>query len=500
MAGQNSFPSDARPLQALLQPSSIAVVGASADPRSFGGFVLGNLRRFGYAGALHLVSRSSDDIDGLRCVRTVAELPDALDLAVLAIPETGVLDALQTLAGKGCRAAVLFASGYAETGDEGRGRQEVLAALARDSGMLLLGPNCMGFTNYQHAVPLTFEALAPNPAAGQPGIGVLAQSGAMAANLRDAFLGRGLVVPCVCSTGNEASVTVEDVLAHYLADAQIRVVALYAEQIRRPQLFLRLARQARAAGKPIVLLMPGRSARAREAAASHTGALASDDRVFDGVCRQAGAIRAASIEEAFETAATFATQPRLTGNRVAVLTTAGGWGVVTADAIHRSDLELLALPDDLRAAIDEKLPPRWSRNNPIDFAGAETRDTIPEVLDLVTAHPEVDAVVMLGLGIQSNQARLMRTGAFYPDHGLERIVAYHERQDARFAQAAAEASARTGKPVLIATELAYADPDNAGPRTVRETGRLCYLSSERAVRALEHVWHDARHRARRAGS
>ena len=222
--------------------------------------------------------------------------------------------------------------------------------------------------------------------------------------------------------------------------------------------------------------------------------------MFDGVCRQAGAIRAASIEEAFETAATFATQSRLTGSRVAVLTTAGGWGVVTADAIHRSDLELLALPDDLRAAIDEKLPPRWSRNNPIDFAGAETRDTIPEVLDLVTAHPEVDAVVMLGLGIQSNQARLMRTGAFYPDHGLERIVAYHERQDARFAQAAAEASARTGKPVLIATELAYADPDNAGPRTVRETGRLCYLSSERAVRALEHVWHDARHRARRAGS
>jgi hypothetical protein len=109
-------------------------------------------------------------------------------------------------------------------------------------------------------------------------------------------------------------------------------------------------------------------------------------------------------------------------------------------------------------------------------------------------------VVMLGLGIQSNQARLMREGPFYPDHGLERIVAYHERQDARFAQAAAEASTRAGKPVLVATELAFADPGNAGPRAVRDSGRLCYLSADRAVRALEHCWHDARHRARRAAS
>jgi acetyltransferase len=125
-----------------------------------------------------------------------------------------------------------------------------------------------------------------------------------------------------------------------------------------------------------------------------------------------------------------------------VLTTAGGWGVVTADAILRTGvLELMALPDDLRAAIDEKLPPRWSRNNPIDFAGGETRDTIPEVMEMVAAHPAVDAIVYLGLGIQSNQARLMRDGPFHPDHGLERIVEYHERQDA-----ASRAAARSRMP------------------------------------------------------
>ena len=171
--------------------------------------------------------------------------------------------------------------------------------------------------------------------------------------------------------------------------------------------------------------------------------------------------------------------------------------MVPADALARSELELVDLPDDLRTTIDAKLPPRWSRNNPIYLAGGETRDTIPEVLAMVAEHPAVDAVVYLGLGIQSNQARMMRDGPFYPGDGLERIVAYHERQDARFARVAADVSEATGKPVLTATELAIASPDNPGPRTVRETGRLCYAASTRAVSALEHLWRYARWRRRR---
>jgi acetyltransferase len=215
------------------------------------------------------------------------------------------------------------------------------------------------------------------------------------------------------------------------------------------------------------------------------------------MCRQAGIVRASTIESAYEAAATFATQPLPKGNRVVVLTTAGGWGVVTADAISRSSLDLTPLPEDLRAALDAKLPPRWSRGNPVDLAGAETRDTIPEVIDLIAGHPDVDALLYLGIGIQSNQAHLMRAGRFYPDHGLERIVDYHERQDARFAQAAAEASERYGKPVLVATELAVTHPDNAGPAAVRATGRVCYASANRAVTALDHLWSYARHRQTR---
>jgi acetyltransferase len=187
-----------------------------------------------------------------------------------------------------------------------------------------------------------------------------------------------------------------------------------------------------------------------------------------------------------------------------VLTTAGGWGVVTADAITRDrDLRLLPLPEDLLAAIDAKLPARWSRNNPVDCAGGETRDTIPEVMEAIATHPDVHAVVYLGLGIQSNQARMMREGRYFPGQGasdLERIVTYHERQDVRFAEAADELSRRTGKPILTATELSVTDPANPGPAAVRASGRLCYASANRAVAALGHLYRDARHRARRRHS
>ena len=157
------------------------------------------------------------------------------------------------------------------------------------------------------------------------------------------------------------------------------------------------------------------------------------------------------------------------------------------------------MPEDLLAAIDEHLPPRWSRNNPVDCAGGETRDTIPTIMRLIAEHPAVDSIVYLCLGIQSNQARLMREGRFHPDHGLDRIVEYHERQDRRFAEAAAELSAATGKPILVATELAVADPDNAGPAAVRGTGRLCYPTGDRAVAALGHLYRYARHRERHRG-
>lgn len=180
-----------------------------------------------------------------------------------------------------------------------------------------------------------------------------------------------------------------------------------------------------------------------------------------------------------------------------IFTSVGGWGVLAADACAEVGLELIPLPESIRKAIDERVPARWSRGNPIDLAGGETRDTIPEILDLLCAHPDVDAVIHLGLGIQSATAGLFRRGRFFPEHGLERMAGFHERQDQRYVEAGIEASRRHGKPVLVATELVASNPENPGPATLRAHGRLCYPSAHRAVRALGALvrWSETRERA-----
>jgi acetyltransferase len=216
------------------------------------------------------------------------------------------------------------------------------------------------------------------------------------------------------------------------------------------------------------------------------------------MCRQAGVTRAVSAEQAFELAATLSSHPLPKGPRTAVVTLAGGWGVLAADAISRTALELVPLPRMLREEIDRRLPPRWSRRNPIDLAGGERRDTVPEVLDIVAGHEAVDAVLFVGFGIQANTAKFIRASPHFPAHGLDRIARFHESQDIRYALAAAEVSDRFGKPVLSVTELAVTDPTNAAVATVRGTGRLCYPSVERAVAALDHAWRYQRYRDRRA--
>ena len=223
--------------------------------------------------------------------------------------------------------------------------------------------------------------------------------------------------------------------------------------------------------------------------------MASNDKIFDSVCFSTGATRVDDVERAFDVAATFATQPLPNGTKTIVLTTIGGWGVVTSDTMHaEGELDLIKLPRDLESEISKLLPQRWSKNNPIDCAGGETRETVIEIMRLVANNDAVDAIIFLGIGIQSNQARMMREGQFFPNHQLERIVNYHERQDTMYAKAAAELSVETMKPILVATELAIADPKNPGVVAVQETGRLCYASGQRAARALSDVYRYAKWR------
>ena len=479
--------------RALFEPRGVVVAGASSHPGKFGFVAFHNILRHEYPGAVFATNLEGGEILGRRALTSIDELPEnTADLVFVCTPASANLELLKACAAKGISAAFVTSAGYGEAGEEGRAAERELVELARDLGMLLVGPNGQGVVSTPAS--LCAQIVAPYPPPGA--IAIVSQSGNFVSSFQNYAVQTGVGVSRAVSAGNAAAVTVPDFLEYFASDDETAVALAYVEGVTDGRGFFERIR-AVARRKPLVLLKGGLTAGGQRAAASHTGALASDERIFDGMCRQAGATRPGTVEEAFEAAATFATQPLPRGPRVAVLTTAGGWGVVTADAVIRAGLELVPLPDDLRAAIDAKLPPRWSRNNPVDLAGAETRDTIPEVMELIAAHDAVDAVVYLGLGIQSNQARLMRTGPFYPEHGLERIVAYHERQDERFARAAADISQATGKPILTATELAVADRDNAGPRAVRATGRVCYASSNRAVTALAHLWAYARFRLRR---
>ncbi|MCU1428590.1 MAG: putative acyl-CoA synthetase [Actinomycetia bacterium] len=493
-AAPRARPSDAA-FQALFDPRGVVVAGASSHPGKFGFVALHNVLAHGYAGAVGATNLEGTSVLGVATVRSIDELPDGpWDLVFVCTPAGANVELLRACARRGIRAAFLTSAGYGEAGDAGKRAESDLVALCDELGILLAGPNGQGVVSTPSS--LCAQIVAPYPPRGR--IAVASQSGNFVSSFLNWSRQTGVGVSRAVSAGNAAAVSVADYLDFYAADDASAVSLAYVEGISDGRAFFERLREV-TQRKPVVLVKGGATAGGQRAAASHTGSLASDDRVFDGLCNQVGATRTATVEEAFEAAATFATQPLPRGPRTVVVTTAGGWGVVTADAITRSELELVALPDDLKAQIDEKLPPRWSRNNPIDLAGGETRDTIPEVLELVARHPDVDAIVYLGLGIQSNQARLMREGRFYPDHGLERIVSYHERQDERFARAAAAISDATGKPILTATELAVAAPDNPGPATVRETGRLCYASANRAVTALEHLWRYARHRQRREG-
>lgn len=360
-------------------------------------------------------------------------------------------------------------------------------ALAEELELVVAGPNGQGVVSTP--VSMCAQIVAPDAPPGR--VAIASQSG----NLVSSFLNlahlSGVGISRAVAAGNAAQVGIVDYLEWFADDPETAVSVVYMENIDDGREFLERVRPL-AARKPIVVVKGGASAAGARAAASHTGALASDDRVFDGLARQAGLVRARDLEEAFEAAATLATQPLPAGNRVVVVTTAGGWGVAAVDAMAGTTLDPVALPADLRSAVDAELPPRWSRANPVDMAGGETRDTVPRVLELVAGHPDVDAVVFLGLGIQSNTAAMMRDGPFHPDHGLGRIVEYHERQDTRYAEAAVEISARTGTPILAATELAFTRPDNPGPATLRALGRLCHASAGRAVRSLDLL---ARHAA-----
>jgi acetyltransferase len=464
----------------LFHPRGVIVAGVSGHPGKFGFVTFHNLLRCDYRGEVYGVKPDGAEVLGRSTYTSVEDVPaDSADLVVVCTPSKANVDLLRACAKKGVRAAFVTSAGYAEAGEEGRAAQGELVELAEELGMLLIGPNGQGVISTPES--MCAQIVAPNPPPGR--IGVASQSGNLVSSYLNYAVATGVGISKAVSLGNSAQTGLAEMLEYFAVDADTDVALTYVEGIADGRRFRRAAERL-TASKPLVLVKGGARAEGQKAAASHTGALASDDRIFDGLCRQLGVLRAPTIEEAFEWAATLATQPLPNGRRTVIFTSVGGWGVLAADACAAAGLELIDLPESILEAIDARVPARWSRSNPIDLAGGETRDTIPEVLDLLCAHPDVDAVIHLGLGIQASTANLFRTGRYYPDHGLERISGFHEKQDRRYVEAGIEASLKHGKPVLSVTELVASNPENPAPAALREHGRICYPSAHRAVRAL----------------
>lgn len=469
----------------LFYPRGIVIAGVSSHPGKFGFSSLHNLLCHGYEGEIFPVSRDGALVLDRPTYCDVAELPPGrADLAFLCTPAVANIETLRSCARIGVRAAFIVSGGYSEAGEAGAVAERELVEVARELGIVLAGPNGQGLVST--AVKMCAAIVPPYPPPGR--ISAVSQSGNILSSYMNYGQLTGIGFSKAVSAGNGASLGLGDYVEYFAEDPDTAVALAYLEGLRDGRDFVRRA-MACTRRKPLVLLKGGVTSRGQKAASSHTGSLASNDRIFSGICRQAGIARAETVEEAYEVAATFATQPLPRGNRVVILTAAGGWGVLCADACVRAGLDLIALPEDLRARIDAVLPARWSRNNPVDMAGGETRETIPELLDCIAGHDGVDAVIYLGLGIQAAQAHVMKSSPFYPGHGLDRIAEFHERQDRRYAEAASAASARHDKPVLCATELVYTDRayGNSAPLAVAESGRLCYPSAHRAVGALAHL-------------
>src|SRR3954454_6342740 len=380
----------------LLRPRSVAIVGVSPDPGHPGSTVLANLERCRFEGAIHLVSRSRAEFAGRACVPSIDELPFGVDVAVLVVPQAIVIDAIGALGRRGVGAAIVFASGYAEMGGAGRAEQQKLTAAARAANVAVLGPNCIGMCSFDFGAALTFEFNVERPAeTAQPKIGMAAQSGAMAAIMRMAFLSKGLGITYYISTGNEADLGVEDFLSALVEDVETKVVALFVEQIRKPRLFLEAARRARTAGKPVVLLLAGRSQRAQASARSHTGALAGDYATTTALLRHAAVNVVETVEELIDVTELLARlKPPVKGP--GIITNSGAVKGFALDFCDSIGFEVPRLAPTTVDALKTVLPAFASLDNPLDITAMVLRDLSlwPKTAEALLADPGIGSLCL----------------------------------------------------------------------------------------------------------
>lgn len=457
-------------LDRLFAPRSVAVVGASADPRKLSGRLHRHLLEYGFEGDVHLVNARRRSVDGLPAVPAIADVPGDVDLALVVVPAAGVLEVLDQCARKGVRFAAVLTSGFAEQDAAGAVTERRMQEVARSSGMRVLGPNAEGFANLVDGVAASFSPVAatlPPPlsarrpdAASEPapsGVAVVSQSGGLGFALLDRGRSMGLAFTHVVTTGNEADVDATDVVDYLLHDRDTAVVLVVCEGLRRPERLASLGPAAEAAGKALVVAKLGRSPSGGRAALVHTAHPVGSDEAYGAAFAAAGVHRAADDEALLDLAMLRSRVGSRPARRIAVVSVSGGAGVAAADALEAEGLEVPVLSTGLQARVQTFMPPFGSAANPVDLtAQALSTHGVAGALTVVLESPEVDGVMVI-VGML-NPLLLEREG-----------------------KPIADAVARSGKPVVL---YAYTGPSAASTELLAAHRLAWYPTAARAARAL----------------
>jgi acetate---CoA ligase (ADP-forming) len=377
-------------LKPFFEPRSVAVIGASSRRGTIGGELFRNILAADFTGAAYPVNRGAEAVGGVPGYGDIADVPVVVDLAVICVPGANVVDATRSALATGVKAICVISAGFAETGAEGRDRQAELLALVRAHGARLIGPNCLGVSSTATRLNATFARRAAPPGR----IGFSSQSGALGLALLEEADERGLGLSSFVSIGNKADVSSNDLLEYWQDDPNTDVVLLYLESFGNPRKFARVASRV-ARTKPILAMRSGTSRSGARAASSHTAALAGSDAAVEALFWQAGVLRARTLEELLDAAVLLSSQPLPRGNRIAVVTNAGGLGILCADACEAAGLSLPPLEPATTAALARVVPAEASSANPVDLLGSATAGTYEVALPIVLADPGIDAVIVL---------------------------------------------------------------------------------------------------------
>ena len=375
----------------FFDPKGVVIIGASASPEKLGYGVTRNLIQSGYAGAIHLVAQKSGEIFKKTVHTNLQDVPDPVELAILIVPTSATPQAIEDCGKRGVRAAIIVSAGFREAGEEGAALEQRCVEAAQRYGVRLLGPNCIGVIDTH--LPLDTTFLQP-PMPAQGNIGFISHSGAFAAAIIDWAREQGFGFSRIVSLGNQADVNETDMLPLLADNPHTKVIAMYMEGISDGKRFIRIASET-ARKKPIVALKVGRFESGQKAAASHTGALAASDTTFDAAFEKAGVLRAETAEQMFDWARALETCPLPNGNRISILTNAGGPGVIAADALEREGLALAALSESTQKALVAALPPAASVHNPVDMLASASPEQYADCLRLLLADENVDAVMVI---------------------------------------------------------------------------------------------------------